>query len=177
MEVNQSRIRTRVARSAPVAAGRTLLAAFVFALALALGAGVGQAQDNWAGIRSGYPFGLAVHYGIENAVGVDNDLRVTGRVYVRGGNASFGVGVDYLRTVVVESPFEVYVGAGPAVGFQGDGDFFIDLHALAGGEFRFVDFNLPELGIFIEGAIGATIGTGGSRVPDGGATVGFNYHF
>lgn len=137
-----------------------------------------QAQTNWFGLRSGYPLGVTLHYGIENALSNGFDLRVGANLRSRG-NSSFdvGLGVDGLNTVVIERPFEVYVGGGPAIDF-GSGGVLIDLHALAGAEFRFWDAGLSPLGLFAEATIGAAIGAGRpSVIPSFGAGVGVNWHF
>ena len=151
---------------------------FLLALSLLLAAGsLVQAQGNWFGLRSGYPLGVTLHYGIEDGLASGADLRINGRLYVRGGNAVVGLGVDALRTVAVEPPFEVYIGGGPAI--EVGRNVFLDVHGLVGGEFRFVDLGLPELGVFVEGALGARIAVSGgsSQVPDFGAAVGFNWYF
>ena len=151
----------------------------VLALVLAtLASGVAQAQGSWAGIRSGYPFGVSAHYGIVDGLDTGTDLRITARAYARGGEASIGVGLDALRTIAVEAPFEVYVGGGPAVGIRGSGDFFVNAHGLVGGEFRFSDVDLPQLGVFVEAAAGLTIQSNAPvTFPDLDASVGFNWHF
>lgn len=149
----------------------------ILALVLALLAGSAAQAQNWFGLRSGYPLGVTLHYGIDDALAPGTDLRINGRVVVRGSTAAVGIGVDALRTVAVERPFEVYVGGGPAI--EIGSNIFLDVHGLAGAEFRFTDVDLPELGVFVEGALGATIALSGgtSQVPDFGAAVGFNWHF
>lgn len=153
---------------------KRILSILILAL---LAGGAAQAQDNWFGLRSGYPLGVTLHYGIDDGLSAGTDLRINGRIYVRGADAVVGVGVDALRTVSVEDPFVVYVGGGPAI--EIGSDVFLDVHGLAGAEFRLTDVDLPELGVFVEGALGATIALSGgtSRVPDFGAAVGFNWHF
>lgn len=140
-------------------------------------AGTAQAQ-NWFGIRSGYPLGVTVHYGIDNGLARGFDLRISGRVYARGGNVTAGIGVDALRDVTIEPPFSVYIGGGPAVEF-GTGLFLLDVHGLVGAEFRFIDLGLPELGLFLEGSIGAALNltSGGATIPDFGAAIGVNFRF
>lgn len=155
---------------------RTL--AVVFALGLFVGLPYASA-DNWFGVRTGYPLGVTLHYGIENALSNGFDLRVSGRIVARGGSARVGIGIDAMTTVVRERPFSVYVGAGPAIAF-GNGGAWLDLHALGGAEFRFYDLGLSPLGIFVEATLGGSIGLGqGSpaEVPTFGAALGFNYHF
>ena len=139
--------------------------------------GSAQAQDNWFGLRSGYPLGVTVHYGIENALSNGFDLRISANLRSRGSGIEVGIGVDGMNTVYIERPFEVYIGGGPAIDFGGGGALF-DIHGLAGAEFRFYDTGLDNLGIFAEIALGAGIGIGRpSQIPSFGAAVGFNWHF
>jgi hypothetical protein len=136
-----------------------------------------QAQENWFGLRTGYPLGLTVHYGIEN--GLDNgfDLRISGNLRAYGNSVEVGIGLDGMSDIVRDGPLSVYVGGGPALDFGGGGAL-LDLHGLIGGEFRFSGAGLSALGLFVEGTLGASIGLGrDSRVPSGGAAVGFNWHF
>lgn len=145
-------------------------------LLLVLLGGAAQAQT-WVGLRTGYPLGVTLHYGIENALSNGFDLRVSANLRVRGSDVDFGVGVDALTEITVEPPFTVYVGGGPSLDFGGGGALF-DIHGLAGGEFRLTDMGLDPLGIFAELALGAAIGIGRTSViPSFGGAVGFNYHF
>lgn len=158
-------------------AAKRLLITSLFALALTLFASA--SAQNWFGVRSGYPLGVTLHYGVGNALTNGFDLRVSGRVTASGGNARFGIGVDAMRTVAAEGPFAFYIGAGPAVEF-GSGGAWLDVHALAGGEFRFVDLGLAPLGLFLEATLGGSFGLGSgatSKIPTFGAALGFNYHF
>jgi hypothetical protein len=136
-----------------------------------------QAQQNWFGVRTGYPLGITLHYGIEN--GLDNgfDLRISGNLRAYGRNVEVGIGLDGMNDIVRDGPLSIYIGAGPALDFGGGGAL-LDLHGLIGGEFRLSAGGLGDLGIFVEGTLGASIGLGrDSRVPSGGAAVGFNWHF
>ena len=149
-------------------------------LTLLLFTGNAQAQ-NWFGVRSGWPLGVTVHYGIDNGLSRGFDLRVSGRVFARGSAAvTVGVGVDALRDVFIEPPFSVYIGGGPAVEFGSD-LFLLDVHGLVGAEFRFIDLGMPQLGLFVEGSLGATLDLSGggdeTRIPDVGAAVGVNFRF
>jgi len=149
---------------------------FVTLAALALlTAGSSQAQ-NWFGLRSGFPLGVTVHYGIANALSNGFDLRISGKVVARGSITSVGLGLDAMSEVVNRSPFSVYIGAGPAFEF-GSGSFLLDVHGLVGGEFRFTDLGLPALGIFVEGTLGANLEltSGSARIPTFGAALGFNF--
>ncbi len=153
------------------------LLAFV-AVVVLMGSGAAAAQENWFGVRTGYPLGVTVHYGIANALSNGFDLRVSGRVVAHGSQARIGIGLDGMGTVASRSPFSAYVGAGPAIEF-GSGGAWLDLHALFGGEFRFVDMGVPALGLFVEATLGGSIGlsSGNAEVPTFGAAIGVNYHF
>lgn len=146
--------------------------------AILLTIGSANAQS-WFGVRSGYPLGVTLHYGMQNVLSNGFDLRVSGRVTAGGGSARFGVGVDAMTTVAREGPFSVYLGAGPAIEF-GNGGAWLDVHALFGGEFRFSDLGLAPLGLFLEATLGGSFGLGNgapAQVPTFGAALGVNYHF
>lgn len=147
-------------------------------LALLLLASTASAQ-NWFGVRSGYPLGVTLHYGVGNALANGADLRVSARVVVgSGGNAAFGVGVDALVDVFADGPISAYVGGGPSLE-AGGGHVDLDVHGLLGGAFRFTDLGLAPLSVFLEANLGAAISlSGGSaRIPTFGAAVGFNWDF
>lgn len=154
---------------------RTRLIATV--LVAALVSGTASAQD-WFGVRSGFPLGVTLHYGVGNALGAGTDLRISGRVVASGGSVSFGVGADALRTVFVDGPVTAYVGGGPSVEF-GPGRADLGVQGLVGGQFRFTQVNLAQLGVFLEGSVGASLSlSGGSaRIPTFGAALGFNWYF
>lgn len=147
-------------------------------LTVLLLAGAASAQ-NWFGVRSGYPLGVTLHYGIGNALANGADLRVSARVVVgSGGNAAFGVGLDALFDVFNEGPVSAYVGAGPSLEASG-GSVELDVHGLLGGAFRFTDLGLAPLAVFVEANLGAAISLSGgtARIPTFGAAVGFNWDF
>lgn len=147
-------------------------------LALVLLAGTASAQ-NWFGVRSGYPLGVTLHYGVDNALANGADLRVSARVVVgSGGSAAFGVGADALFDVWADGPLSAYVGAGPALEVGG-GRVDLDVHGLVGGAFRFVDLGLAPLSVFVEANLGAALSLSGgtARLPTFGAAVGFNWDF
>ncbi|MEJ2668092.1 MAG: hypothetical protein P8Z81_13535 [Deinococcales bacterium] len=148
------------------------------AVVLAAGLATASAQDDWIGIRSGYPLGVTLHLGIGNALGNGTDLRVSGRIEVHNNVARYGLGIDAMHDILYTSPFSVYIGAGPAIEF-GSGSTWLDVHALAGSEFRFVPLGVPQLGLFLEGTVGALIGvsTAASESPSFGLALGVNYHF
>ena len=101
------------------------------ALVVTLLAGSAAAQD-WFGVRSGYPLGVTVHYGMGNALASGADLRISGRLVAHGGGVRVGVGADALWNVYAEGPVSAYVGAGPA--FEvGSGYAALDVQALVGG--------------------------------------------
>jgi hypothetical protein len=146
----------------------------VIALALVTSA---QAQENWFGVRTGYPLGITLHYGIEN--GLDNgfDLRISGNLRAYGNSVEVGIGIDGMNNIIQDGPLSIYIGGGPALDFGGGGGL-LDLHGLVGAEFRLSGAGLNSFGFFVEGSLGASIGLGrDSRVPSGGAAVGFNWHF
>lgn len=146
------------------------------ALLLMLLVGSAQAQ-NWIGLRTGYPLGVTVHYGIDDAFSPTTDGRVSANLRVRGSSVNFGVGFDVLETVQVEPPFSLYVGGGPAVAFGGGG-ILLEVHGLGGGEFFLTDLDLEELSIFAELSLGAALGINrASEIPTFGGALGFNYRF
>ncbi len=157
---------------------RTRILPILLLVALASGLATASAQGNWFGVRSGYPLGVTLHYGIANALSNGYDLRVSGKLVVDNAGSRFGLGLDAMHTFAAASPFSAYLGAGPSMEF-GSGTALLDLHALLGGEFRFTDFGLPQLGLFAEGTLGATIGisNAASRFPTFGAALGVNWHF
>lgn len=149
--------------------------ALVLAALLAFGAAHAQ---NWFGVRSGYPLGVTLHYGMANALGNGADLRISGRLVSSGGVTSFGVGIDGLVRVYADGPATAYVGAGPSLEF-GPGRADLGVQGLVGGQFRFAQVGLPQLGMFLEGSIGASLSLSGgtARIPTFGAALGFNWYF
>lgn len=142
--------------------------------ALVLLGGAAQAQQ-WAGVRTGYPLGVTLHYGTS----LDAfDLRISGRVVARGDSVRFGVGFDALSTFVREGPLSGYFGAGPAFEVGSD-DFILEVHGLIGGEYRFTELELDPLGVFLEGSLGGEVNLSGgdADVPSVGAALGVNWHF
>lgn len=149
----------------------------LFIAVMVMTASAAHAQDNWFGLRTGYPLGLTVHYGIENGLNNGFDLRISGNLRAYGRNVEVGLGIDGMSDIIQDGPLSLYIGAGPSLDFGGGGAL-LDLHGLVGGEFRFSAAGLSQLGLFIEGTLGASIGIGrDSRVPSGGAAIGFNWHF
>ena len=136
------------------------------------------AEQNWFGVRTGYPLGVTLHYGIENGLQNGFDLRVSANLRVRNPNdVDFGIGIDGMNEIYIDNPITVYIGGGPALDFNGN-SALIDVHGLLGGEFRFSDVGLRPFGVFAEISLGAGIGIGrNSQIPSVGGAVGFNWHF
>ena len=141
---------------------------------LVLGAGTASAQM-WAGISSGFPFGVTLHFGLEDVLSPGIDVRANGTVGFAG---AFGVGADVLIGLPVnvpDIPIDVYAGGGPAVAFAGAGGFALAVNAFAGVEYRLGQVGFDPGGVFLE--VGPTI----VLVPAFGAgfvgRLGFNYHF
>ena len=136
-----------------------------------------SAQNDWFGLRTGYPLGVTIHYGIGNGLPNGFDMRISANLRVRNNNlVDFGLGIDGMNTVYRDRPLEFYVGGGPALDFGGGG-ILIDVHGLAGGEFRLYDAGIPRLGIFGEVSLGAGLGIGrDSIIPSAGVGFGFNWH-
>lgn len=146
-------------------------------LAALLAAGAAQAQ-NWFGVRSGYPLGVTLHYGMANALGGGADLRLSGRLVAGSGGISFGVGIDGLVGVFADGPVTAYVGGGPSLEF-GPNRADLGVQGLVGGQFRFTQVGLPRLGLFLEGSVGASLSLSGgtARIPTFGAALGLNWTF
>jgi hypothetical protein len=153
---------------------RQLRLAVILVFALA---GAASAQ-NWFGVRSGYPLGVTLHYGMGGALANGADLRVSGRVGSSGGAVRIGIGIDGLVNVFADGPVTAYVGAGPALEF-GAGRADLGLQGLVGGQLRLVEVGLPQLGVFVEASLGGTLSLAGgsTRIPTFGAALGFNWYF
>lgn len=157
---------------------RGSLRGFLAVLLLAGAAQFAGAQD-WFGVRSGYPLGVTLHYGMSDSLAPGTDLRLSGRVEIDGDDAVVGLGVDALTDAHVDGPLRVYVGGGPAL-LGGRGTALLEVHGLAGAEVRLAEAQLPQLGLFLEGNLGGRLDLGGEghgRLPTGGAAVGVNWHF
>ena len=149
--------------------------ALVLAALLLVGAASAQ---NWFGVRSGFPLGVTLHYGMANALGGGADLRISGRLVASSSGVSFGVGLDGLVGVFADGPVTAYVGGGPSLEF-GPGRADLGVQGLVGGQFRFSQVGLPRLGLFLEGSIGAALSLSGgtARIPTFGAALGLNWYF
>lgn len=145
--------------------------------------------DTWIGASTGYPFGLTVHYGLGDALGDGVDLRFNGRFNFSGGltesTIGFNVGADALFNIPVDAEdIQVYVGAGPSLGFAlttytagidggSLGGFALGAQGVAGAEY-FVD---PQIGIFGELRVGFAYVTGFNFDFAPTLALGANYHF
>lgn len=154
---------------------RNLLISLLATLILATGAAMAQdivldEDGYWAGVSAGYP-GASVHFGVENVV---QSLAVRANVGYNYAGAGFSAGLDALYTLPVELDqpgSRLYAGGGLGFGFGDQFDAAVIL--LGGGEFRLVETDIPEVGIF--GEVGPSVGFDG----DFGFTgrLGANYHF
>ena len=126
---------------------------------------------SWFGLKTGYvnssyPFGLSVHFGVQNPNSLD--LRVSGSLQRRSGATAFGFGVDTMRAFTDSFPLSVYGGAGGQIFFESS-SFLFDVHGLIGTEYRLANADLEELGLFLEIHIGAALATG--EIPQPGVPV------
>ena len=181
-----ARMTSLATRTAPTAPGtvrapgigptvRALALAIAALAALTIASAPAQAQSS-VGVRSGYPFGATLHVGF----GADPITRISGMVRSSSSGARFGVGVDLLWPFAIQGPIRGYVGGGANL-LAGTGDVVVGGHGLIGGEFRFVDAGLPQLGVFLEGTAGLEISAAGrsstTRLPAIGAGLGINWWF
>lgn len=139
--------------------------------------------NNWWGLTSGYinssyPFGFALHFGVKNPQGPD--LRISGSFQFRDGSSSLGFGVDALTPFAEVLPLSVYGGGGGAILFE-DQSFLFDAHGLVGTQYSFSDYDLEEIGLFLEIRLGAALAVGENipqpAVPSAGAVLGVNFFF
>lgn len=152
---------------------------------ITLGAGPAFAQSgSWAGASVGYPFGVGVHYGMEDLFAPNLDLRVGARVDFIG---AFGITLSgdllYNLDLADDPNVNVYTGGGVNAGFVsvlGASVFIVDLHGLFGAEYMFT----PQWGAFGEAQLGfgmvGVSGLGGAGTAWGltyGVRLGANYHF
>ncbi len=142
-----------------------------------------QTTDSWFGLTTGfintsYPFGLALHFGVVNQTGPD--IRISGSFQVRNGGTSLGVGADVLTPFAEVLPLKVYGGGGALIMFE-EGSFLLDGHGLFGFEYSFSEYDLEEIGLFLELRLGAALAVGGSipqpSVPSAGVVLGINIYF
>jgi hypothetical protein len=155
----------------------------IAALSLAL---LGCASaESWVGIRTGYPLGLSLLYGMEDGLGSGTDFRVSFNAYLReqtGNQLYVGLGLDVFTALQEKRPFSLYAGGGVSADIGpnvfNESSALIDVHGLLGGEFRLYDLELEQFGVFAELTLGAGFGVyRNSVLPTFGGAVGFNYHF
>ncbi|MGL4608203.1 MAG: hypothetical protein ACRCYY_00750 [Trueperaceae bacterium] len=128
----------------------------------------------WGGVSLGLPT-TALHFGVEDLFDEEIDLRATlGLSYAY--TSGFYLGADALFDLDLDTgtaPLDTYLGAGLFTSFGGE--FGIGLQGLIGGEYRFVEANFPQGGLFFE--VGPDLYFAPSFLFGITARVGFNYHF
>lgn len=162
---------------------RKLIATLLALTVLGLGFGLAQDAfdddvniegDYWAGVSTGWPFGVNVHFGLEDMIGDGIDLRANAAL---GIGSQFGLGVDVLADLPVDldnPALGIYAGGGPNFGVAA-GTATVGLGLLVGGEYRLADAGLPEGGVFIE--VGPSLTFVPAFIANANARFGFNYHF
>lgn len=163
-----------------------------------LGAGSAFAQSGmWAGVSTGYPFGVAVHFGMEDLLSPGLDLRVSASGQFSGGGigafsySTFGVMLEgdvlYGLDLGADPSLNAYVGGGLGLGLLNvsgpsfsDSSLLWNVHGLFGAEYLFT----PQWGLFGEvhlGFGGGSFNYNGTPVNVGGFApalrIGGNYHF
>ena len=133
------------------------------------------AQDQWAGVSTGFPLGIVLHYGINDLVAEDFDARFNlsavtflgSQFYVSGGaDALYVLGLD-----TDDLPLDVYAGGGLNVGLgigEGGG-FSVGARGIGGVELAVAD----QLGVFSE----LRLGLGFNPIFRPELAIGVNYHF
>jgi hypothetical protein len=141
---------------------RALLTILCVWVCVGLVSPVASAQ-NYLGYRTGDPLGNAFQLGIKSFVLSLLDMRVgfiVGSTDVAGvSEITFGVSVDMLGDVLVRRPWIIYVGAGGAVNYMGNGTV-LEAHVLSGIELSLEAFNLDPLSVFLELSAGVPTGLG-----------------
>ena len=130
-------------------------------------------EPYWATFAIGYPLGVSFGFGVNDMISEDIDVR-----FMAGVSGGFGIAADAIFDLPVDldGPLVVYAGGGPAL-TVGD-PFLFGLRLFAGLEYRLVDLNFPQGGIYVE--VGPQLNLiRGEGVPVGtlNARVGFNYYF
>lgn len=159
---------------------RKLVIILIAALALAGSSAFAQddmmAHTQWVGASTGFPLGITFHYGMEDLIGENLDLRANLSA-VTFLNDAFTVagGVDLLYQLNLETendlPLGVYVGGGLNVGASlgtVNGVAF-GVAALGGAELMVTD----QIGVF--GEVRGAVGLNPLFQPS--IFVGVNYHF
>ena len=136
-------------------------------------------ETQWFGVSTGFPLSINMHYGLDNIITQDLDLRFNGSLLA--GSFSplqmiLGIGVDLLYNF--DNPDDpqlgVYAGGGLGgvvyIGATTTLPFNIDIHGVVGAEYRFTEY-----GVFGEVNVGNAyannFGLGAAL------RLGFNYHF
>ena len=136
-------------------------------------------ETQWFGVSTGFPLSMNMHYGLNDIITKDLDLRFNGTLIA--GNFSplqmiLGIGVDALYNF--ENPDDpqlgLYAGGGLGaviyIGALTGAPLNIDAHGVIGAEYRF-----SEYGVFGEVNVGNAFAT---KFGLGAALrLGFNYHF
>ncbi len=143
-------------------------------LMLSFGSAFAQ-SGQWIGGSTGFPLGITLHYGIEDLLAPDLDLRINLNA-VTFNLSTFSVtgGVDALYNLNLETegdlPLDVYVGGGLNVGVSLGASTGIGLGArgLAGVEYGLTD----QFSLFGELQVGL-----GIPLLQPGLVVGLNYRF
>ena len=142
-------------------------------------------SQTWFGLKTGYvnnvyPFGMSIHFGVDPVNISSPNFRISGNLRTRETGASFGIGIDAFGQLIDATPVNFYAGGGGAVQFENQ-SFLLDVHGLFGTEFRFIEYDLEELGLFLELSLGAALAIGSEipqpNIPFAGLAFGFNFHF
>ena len=151
----------------------------LLAVFLLTGTAFGQSnfpgQNRWGGISTGYPFGLVLHYGINDLVADNFDARFNlsavtflgGQFYVLGGaDALYNLDID-----TDSLPLDVYAGGGLGlgVGIGEGGGVSASVRGVGGVELAVSD----QIGVFGE----LRVGLGFNPVFSPSLAIGANYHF
>lgn len=139
-----------------------------------------MATSQWVGISTGFPLGAVLHYGIEDLIAQNIDLRInlSGVTFLGLGGSGFSIsgGADALYHLPIDmegEPFDVYAGGGVSVGFRiadgTDGGFSAGLRGIAGVEYLITN----NIGAFAE----ARVGIGLRPIFRPALALGVNYHF
>ena len=141
--------------------------------AIALMGGAASAQDYWAGISVGT--GGSLHFGVEN-LAENLDARANlGFNFLFSSGFTFGADALYHFDLDTgDLPLDVYAGGGLAFGVY-DAAFGLGVNLFGGAEYRLIEADFPEGGIFFE--LGPLINFVPDFAPGAVGRLGFNYHF
>ena len=135
------------------------------------------ATSQWVGVSTGFPLGIVLHYGIEDLIGQNIDLRANldaNFLGLGGSGVTISGGADALYHLPIDmdgAPFDVYAGGGINVGFQlgDDGGFSAGVRGIGGVEYLITN----NIGVFAE----ARVGIGLNPIFRPALALGANYHF